>query len=202
MRKGLLMAITVSLAIMALACSQGDEKSSGKDSFDFRQTRWGMSQSEVKSSEKGTPTDERTEVITYVHEFGKMNVLTGYVFESGKLVSGGYVVLDRNEDLDDYIRDYENLKKSLIGQYGKPYVDESVWNIGEEPEDDPEKFAEAVCSGRLRYVTLWETETTLIKLTLDRRRDRCQIAIQFENLGNMKIRQTDKSDEPMEPPLP
>ncbi len=201
MKRGLFIAIAVSLGLLALACSRqdgGDKKSS----LDFRQTRWGMSQEEVKSSEKDSPRDERPEVIVYLGEYEEMEALIGYVFEKGKLVNGGYAFLDRPLDLDNYIRDYENLKKSLVSQYGKPYVDESVWNPGEKPEEDPKKFAEAVCSGRLRYMTVWETDTTLIKLTLERRRDHCQIALQFESLENIMFRQTNESSDPVEPPLP
>lgn len=205
MRKGLLRAVALSVAILALACSGqdgGDKKPAAKDSHDFRQARWGMSQEEVKASEKTSPTDERPEVITYLDDFEGMQALIGYVFEDGKLVNGGYVFMEPQEELTNYIRDYKNLKKSLVGEYGKPYLDKAVWGIGEVPEQDPEKIAEAVCSGRLRYVTMWETDATLIKLTLDRRKNRCQVALMYESIEKMKVRQTDKSKEPTEPSAP
>lgn len=205
MRRRLPRAIALSLAILALACSGqggGEKKPSGKDSVDFRQARWGMSQDEVKSTEKSSPTDERPEVITYREDYDGIPALIGYVFEGGKLVSGGYVFMERHEEPGDYIRDYESLKKSLVEEYGKPIVDRVDWKEGEVPEEDPAMFGEAVCSGRLRYLSLWETDTTLLKLTLDRRKDHCQVAIQFESVKPPAIQQTDKGGEPVGTPLP
>lgn len=190
MRKGLLRAVALSVAILALACSGqdgGDKKPAAKDSHDFRQARWGMSQEEVKASEKTSPADERPEVITYWGDFEGMRVLIGYVFENDKLVNGGYMFAQRHHEFNNYIQDYKNLKNYLISKYGRPFADEAIWSVGEDPEEDTKKFAQAVCSGRLRYITVWETSNTLIKLTLERRKDRCQIGLLFEDLDSIVI---------------
>lgn len=205
MRKGLIGAIALSFAVLALACSGqggGEKKSTGKDSFDFRRTRWGMSREEVKSSEKSGPADERPEVITYWDVYHGMHTLIGYVFEDGKLVSGGYVIMERREDPGDYIRDYEGVKKSLAEEYGKPVVDRVDWKEGEKPEEDPARLAEAVCLGGLRYLSMWQTDTTLVKLTLDRRREHCRVAVMYEGSNPLVIERMDKGGDAAEAPVP
>ena len=106
-----------------------------------------------------------------------MSAFIGFNFEDKKLLRAGYLMREKYEDPNSFIKDFERIKQKLIEEYGSPSSDEIGWKEGETIEEDPEKFGEAVCEGRLMYDTIWETAKSLIKLRLDGLNGKCQLGI-------------------------
>ena len=203
------MKVTISLLLILIlgigiiGCSKDEDGSTvTEQSKDFRNARWGMSHEEVMASEDMSPTSNRTEVITYRGDFDGMMALIGYNFENEKLVRAGYLMMDSYEDPNYFIDDFERIKQKLIAKYGKPTSDQLLWKEGEAVEDDTSKFGEEVCSGKLFYLTTWETAKTLIKLRLDGQDGKCQLGIQFESIDLFVIPQIDSSMQQLAQPTP
>jgi len=99
-----------------------------EDLYDFRKTTWGMSKLQVKKAEKGKIPLEDENLQAY-----KGIVVSGldcdivYEFAQGKLVLAQYQFTETHSNRNDYISDYNSLKKVLMKKYGKPIKDQQVW---------------------------------------------------------------------------
>ena len=122
-----------------------------------------------------------------------MSAFIGFNFEDKKLLRAGYLMREKYEDPNSFIKDFERIKQKLIEEYGSPSSDEIGWKEGETIEEDPEKFGEAVCEGRLMYDTIWETAKSLIKLRLDGLNGKCQLGLQYESIDLFVIPRIDAS---------
>lgn len=183
MKRAILLLFVLTLSITVFACSKDEDGDTAtKSAADFRNARWGMTPEEVKASEKLMPTTDRPELVTYRGDYDGMVALIGYEFENNELVRAGYLITVNYNDPNYYIKDFDSLKQKLIEKYGGPTSDEITWKKGETAEEDPDKFGKAVCAGKLRYYTLWQTERNFIKLRLDGQDGKCQLGIQFESI--------------------
>jgi hypothetical protein len=182
MKKLLLLAFAAALGLAAVSCRDGkDSKTKEGGEFSFRKTTWGMSGEQVKASEDSLPTGERPEVITYRGEVEGIPVIVGYLFDGDKLTKAGYLMQGSYEDPNSYISDYNKVKDFLINEHGTPAQDEVVWGEGEKVED-PGKFGEAVCGGKLRYSTIWADGVTAIRHSLDGEAGKCKHGVMFESM--------------------
>lgn len=138
---------------------------------DFRKTRWGMSPAQVKLTEDMAPVTESKLppydlAITYRGKYEGYDSEIGYLFTSDKLVLGGYAIMNKYPDPQQYVKDYEKLKGVLTAQYGKPLQDDKIWK-DESHTDKPEEFGKAVTDGRPILQASWQTPLTQVFLTLE-----------------------------------
>jgi len=137
--------------------------------YDYRNSRWGMKKDEVLSTEKNKPIDSRPHkqyiVVTYTGEVAGLKADYGYFFLDDILVRGGYVLREKHSNNNEYINDYNKLKEILTRKYGSPIKSDSYW-YKDLYKDRPQDYGMAVSMGHLAFQSDWETDRTLIRLTL------------------------------------
>jgi hypothetical protein len=204
MKKAIFLLFLISFGVAFIACSRdkNGNNESKERTYNFRNVRWGMSQEEVQASEKLTPATKRPDLILYRGEHDGMRALIGFNFEDKKLVRAGYLMRESYEDPNSFIKDFQRMKQQLIEEYGSPASDEIGWKEGETVEEDPEKFGEAACEGKLMYYTVWETAKSLIKLRLDGLNGKCQLGLQYESIDLFVIPRIDASMRQLAAPTP
>jgi len=182
MRSSVSIFLAISFALLILACPSSDEKTKedSKDGFEFRNTRWGMTLAEVKSSEASAPSEEKPDLIIYKEQYLGMPSTLGYVFIDGKLVKAGYLISDIYEDPEDYIKSYENIKWALINDFGPPTLDEMRW-LDEEKTDQTDASGKAVCRGDVLYKSEWMAGDTLVTLLFEGDQGKCRQGVIFES---------------------
>jgi hypothetical protein len=194
MKKFLLLVFAAALGFAAVSCRDGkDSKTKEGGEFSFRKTTWGMSREQVKASEDSDPTGDKPDVITYRGEVEGIPVIVGYLFDGDKLIKAGYLMQGSYEDPNSYISDYNKVKDFLINERGTPAQDEVVWGEGEEVED-PGKFGESVCGGKLRYSTFWADGVTVIRQSLDGGDGKCKHGVMFESV-ELSIKKTIENND-------
>ena len=99
------------------------------DEFDFRKVQWGMEKQQVKASEKSKPIKEADNYLIYSLIIGKIPAFLTYVFskESGQLTLGKYIFRPRKTKSEQYVYDYQKLKRILQKKYSNPLEDRMVW---------------------------------------------------------------------------
>lgn len=133
----------------------------------FRNVRWGSTTDDVRRSETAQVTHEETpndrrKIMGYKDRLAGMNVQIGYELYDNKLIGGIYVLTDTHVNKNDYISDYEKLRKLLEEKYGPPKFWGPVWK-NSMFKDNPDSYGLAVSAGHLTYGTVWETpESTII----------------------------------------
>lgn len=133
--------------------------------FNFRKTRWGMTQAQVKASEKGKPTVDNETELDYLDTVDNLEANVGYIFVDDKLVNAGYLILEKHTNDNMYITDYNGIKEILTRKYGSPIKDQVGWK-NNLYRDDPEQYGFAVSVGHLVMNSEWDTPDTHIQLTL------------------------------------
>lgn len=134
--------------------------------YDFRKTHWGMSKAQVKKTEKGKIVRDVETMLVYQGNVGGHDCLIGYMFAEGKLVRSKYLFTETHSNANDYIVDYDRLKKILIKKYGKPIEDTLLWK-NDLYKDDYQHWGLAVSLGHLFYFADWKTPNTEITLALN-----------------------------------
>lgn len=136
---------------------------------DFRNTKWGMTKDEVKASEniEASTLDEVADNELFYPNIKLLDYPCTmiYYFQDEKLYQGLYNITTEHSIKNDYISDYDNLKKNYIEVYGEPKKDNVVWK-DDLLKDNPEDYGNAVYAGHLKYSSIWETDTTNIYLIL------------------------------------
>ena len=83
--------------------------------FDFRKTRWGMTQSQVLGSEGLSVHDSSDKKILYHSALSQKDVEIEYYFSDGKLTKASYTInegyYDPAKNYDDFVMFEEILKK-------------------------------------------------------------------------------------------
>jgi len=133
--------------------------------YDFRSSSWGMTKQEVISHEKLKLIYNKSNHLGYMSKISGLKTSVLYTFSKNHLSSAGYMFREKHSNKNDYINDYEYIKKVLIDKYGQPIVDEKVWR-NDLYKNDYQNYGLAVSIGHLRYDTQWETDKTKISLDL------------------------------------
>jgi len=150
-----------------------------------------MAMDEVKSSEANTPTEEKNNIIVYKGDYLGMPTTLGYVFIDDKLVKAGYLIHERYEDADDYIKSYERIKGSIMDDFDPPTLDEIKW-LDEEKTDQTGDSGKAVCEGEVIYKSEWIAGDTFITLLLEGADNKCRQGVIFDSKENYMIGQENK----------
>jgi hypothetical protein len=128
---------------------------------DFRQVRWGMTPTQVKASEKIKPDGENADGIVYPVQIAGLDASLFYRFVQSTLVDAHYGFLVRHTNGGAYLDDFDGVKKLLTEKYGKPVLDDQVWE-NDLYKDDPQNWGTALAVGHLHCRARWETPTTII----------------------------------------
>jgi len=95
--------------------------------YDFRKTNWGMSKEQVKAIEDKKPDFEDNTMLSYEVTISEKDFECTYLFLEDKLYGSGYLFFGEHTNKNLYIDDYEELKKILTKEYGKPKIDKVTW---------------------------------------------------------------------------
>ena len=136
-----------------------------RDDADFRNAKWGDSIEDVLEYDyDATLTRDGDDLIGDCVVADK-NAEVYYIFENGKLVSGGYYFdFDTNNGWR-YISAYDEIKSMLLEVYGDPIVDEIYYVYGESLADFMDDVL-ALEAGYTVYAARWETNTTEILIDM------------------------------------
>ena len=96
---------------------------------------------------------------------------------------------------NEYINDYEKLKKNLSIKYGEPVEDATNWK-NNLFKSRPDSWGTAVGMGHLSFFAKWETTTTeiLLALTGDNFKETLLIKYESKKHKNLLSDKTQESD--------
>lgn len=134
---------------------------SSAEEFNFRKTRWGMSQAQVKSSESLESAKEDPNFLGYRTSVIGKNVFMAYYFINNQLVRTRYILAEEHSNKNDYISDYNAFKDILTKKYGQPSDEQTFWK-NDLYKDDYSDWGMAISVGHLAYFSSWETQDTEI----------------------------------------
>lgn len=160
----------VLLALLAAAgsvcafASEGGTEPEAAETYDFRETTWGMSKEQVKAIE-GEPMVEDENLLVYTGEAAGSPVDILYSFEDDELISGIYDFTDEHINNNLYYEDYLSLVEAYSEKYGKPISQTENWK-NDLYKDDPGNWGMAVAMGNVTFLSKWETDTTDIHVIL------------------------------------
>ncbi len=132
-------------------------------SSDFRGLKWGVSKSEVKGTEKSKIIEETENQLVYKDTFIIYSVGVVYKFTGDKLIWGLYKFTNTYKDKDNYLKEFSNFDSALTDKYGKS---KNLDKWKNENSKFKGNIILAVGAGDLVLWRTWETDTTLIKLTM------------------------------------
>jgi len=136
------------------------------ENLDFRQTRWGMTQDEVISSEKKIdPVDRTEDSITYKTQILNKNVELNYLFVQNKLVGALYRLDDNYLNSEHFIQTYLKFKQILTEKYGPPSEEFANW-LNDTYKNNRKKWGLALSLGHAEYATFWKTNNKTIECSL------------------------------------
>jgi hypothetical protein len=136
------------------------------DNYDFRHTRWGMTQEEVIGSEdKMDPVEKTENTIKYKAQILGKNVELLYLFAQNKLIGSSYKLDDNYLNSYHFIGTYNKFKQALIRKYGQPDKDTTNW-LNDTYKSDYNKWGLALSLGHTEYAASWNTQNTTIECSL------------------------------------
>jgi hypothetical protein len=139
------------------------------DQYDFRNTHWGMSQDDIRISEKLKPVcDNCGKPGQIMYETSVMAKKMALLYETieDKLVSAGYILIENYTNENKYIESFGDFKEKLTSKYGAPTTDKLVW-LSDSNKYVPSQYGMAVSIGDLEYKAKWETDKTDINMMLN-----------------------------------
>ncbi|MBD3414827.1 MAG: hypothetical protein GF421_10410 [Candidatus Aminicenantes bacterium] len=154
------------------------QKNPYQSQIHFRNTRWGMNQTQVVFTE-GRPVsrkkDHPSSTLTYESTLLDMECLLIYSFSHDRLVKAKYDFSKKYPIHNQSIEDLISIKKALTQKYGEPKEEK---HFKEPPEN----------SQKLLQTTRWETRETMICLYLYQNKEHIEMeleytGLQFRNFG-------------------
>ena len=163
---------------------------------DFRNSKWGMKKDKVLSTEKNKPLEAGPYnpyfAAVYTGEVAGLKAYYKYSFLDDVLVRGDYVLKEKHYNKNKYITDYNKLKEILTRKYGGPIKDVENW-YNDQYKDRPQDYGLAVSIGHLAFQSDWETDRTLVWLTL--KGGNFDIGINIFYVSKLHKELTDKAEE-------
>ena len=131
--------------------------------YNVRKTKWGMTKEEVKRSETIQLIKEGTDFLEYKHQLIGLNTKIKYNFTNARLSSVEYIIEQDDVNPARFYEDYIELKRYLRNTYGNPVSDEKIWK-NDIYKNDEKNWGFAIAVGFLECKTIWQNESTVIKL--------------------------------------
>jgi hypothetical protein len=166
------------------------------ENYNFRYTRWGMTQKEVIDSEKKLDPVEKTEnLIKYKTQILGKNVELLYLFSHNKLIGSSYKLEDNYLNSQHFISTYKKFREALTRKYGQPNEDTMSW-LNDTYKIDRKKWGLALSLGHTKYVSLWDTQKTNIKSSLREANNYVLCSIEYRSADfSYLFSETNKEDE-------
>jgi len=131
-----------------------------EETFDFRQTTWGMTRDEVKAAETAQIAKDDGIGLYYITTVLKQQCMLGYEFYENQLYDAKYLLIDTFSTPGQYITVFDEFVNTIARKYGEP--DKSTEWMDELYRDRPEDWGIAIALGHLKLKAQWETETSWI----------------------------------------
>ena len=185
-RKFMMLGLVVLLIGCFVTSSFGDE-------YDFRKTRWGMTQQAVMACESIKPVKHRhgKGLVLYKSKILGKAVGITYDFIQNKLVKASYVLTETHTNKNDFIQDYKHFKNALTKKYGTPKVDKVVWS-NDLFKGNPSRRGLAVSMGHLGYLSQWQTATSDISCILHGDNYKISCVMQYKSRRLQHLEQQEK----------
>lgn len=180
---------SILLLLLTGTCLAGD--------FTFRNTKWGMSISEVKASEPLTVAKEEENLVAYKTSIIGKDVFVVYLFTDDQLTRAKYVLAKSHSNRNDFIIDYNDFKKILKKKYGNPSKDEALWR-NDLYKDDYSNWGTAISLGHLLYFSTWETKDTEIASILTGENFDVSCAIEYSSISLGELEKKVKEKKAMD----
>lgn len=158
------------------------------EEFDFRKTRWGMGQEEVKQTETSTLKYELGFLLSYSDTIMDYPVMVAYSFVEKKLNAAVIVFSQEHGDLNEYITDFEKLYAVLVKKYGPSEIVKEWKGKSASYKDKKEKWGKAILKGLLSYKSSWKLKRTEIDLTLKGEKDKLSLGIRYADIDQSKYK--------------
>ena len=144
----------------------------------FRNSKWGMNQSTVKSVETSKLIHEESTKIIYDCPLAKIDGKLIYTFSlSGKLMRAKYLLTPSYINVNFFIRDYKLFHELLSHKYGKE-AGISIVTVNKQTLVENEWPANLL-TGNLRMETKWNIDGVIILLTLSKIEEILTIQIDY-----------------------
>jgi len=145
---------------------------------DFRKTDWGMNASKVKEVETNKLFKETEEILVYNAVVAGYKCLIYYNFAYDKLISARYQVVEKYDDLNKYVIEYNRVKNGLSAKYGKAIEDEIVWKNDTYRSDFP-NWGLAISKDQMLFYSSWATDRTDIFYILNGEKSVMDFSIEY-----------------------
>lgn len=132
----------------------------------FRNSEWGSSVESVKATESANFISEKskgsTQRVNFTGEVGGSPVTISYDFTNNKLVSATYIFDEEHSSKLLFVEDFAKVTVLLKEKYDDPITEDTIW-LNALYKDDVSDWGMAVSVGHLKFVWVWETNTTEIR---------------------------------------
>jgi hypothetical protein len=168
------------------------------ENYDFRLTKWGMTQNDVISSEEKIDPVERIEnIIMYKTQISNKNVVLNYLFAQDKLVGAFYKLDDNYLNSDHFIQTYLQFKQVLTKKYGPPSEEFTNW-LNNTYRNNRKKWGLALSLGHTEYATFWKTQNTIIECSLREENFNVLCLVEYWSIGHSHLLEEGKKEDKMD----
>ena len=139
---------------------------------DFRNTRWGMTENEVRSVEGSNPDytgklDGRNAwYIGYDTSLMGNDALVAFYFGPEGLYQARYIWNEKHSNERLYIDDYQSVREQLTNKYGDPLIDWENWDTDQHKKRYSDDKGTALLYGYLSYLTYYSTSSSYIEMNM------------------------------------
>ncbi len=150
----------------------------------FRETRWGMSKSQVFELEGESFHQEKSyglETIRYRKKAMGIECSIEFIFAGNKLIKTKYIFLGKHKHESQYIGDYKKIKDWLTQMHGMPVGSNVTWR-NDLYKEDYSNWGLAVSLGHLEYSSLWKNQEMEIFLTLSGGNNKLSLRAEYKGL--------------------
>jgi hypothetical protein len=149
---------------------------------DVRNVRWGMTQKEVIKAERGKPSTQSAQLLSFKRDVAGMASELLYRFNAeGKLVALICDVTQVHSEPNLHLSDFQSLHNALSSRFGKPRREGDIWR-NDLFRSDGKNWGTAVVAGHLAKMSEWRNDATRAELLLTGDNFKAQLVIQYLSL--------------------
>ena len=182
------------VAIFIFVCVTGPAFGDDEQ-YHFRKAKWGMSQEEIIDLEDAKLEFRNPRRLAFKTEVLDKQMAVEYFSVGDKLCRAGYTLVEHHLNENRYVSDYMDFKEILYGKYGEPVEDRTEWR-NEYFKNNSTQWGVAVAAGYLSFLSVWETDDTIIEASLsgEKFNVRCMISYKSKKLAHLEKQQAEVGD--------
>ncbi|GFK92725.1 hypothetical protein NNJEOMEG_00552 [Fundidesulfovibrio magnetotacticus] len=167
------------------------------EEMDFRGVKWGMSKSEVMSTEHGSVFKEDSGRVGYLTEILDEETLLVYYFTDDKLTRARYTLLKVfTNKSNKYYESFQPLVSSLTEKYGKPNKHDKLWK-NSLYKGRPSEIGMAIATGGYSEYVQWETKSTRIIAYISGNNFEIESGVEYDSKELSKLEGQQKKNKEM-----